>query len=124
MSTGRRWRPSLHYHLAWCLSLRRDFPLEPFACRLASEDVNEHAQRLVAVIARRASSCCASMPSIAFLSRPDHNAAALFTLLMFAPELSSSAIAPAAITQFPDGWRSRRRGQARSPSGTERSGVA
>jgi len=44
------------------LTLRRNLPLEPFACGLTSEDANEHAQRLVAMIARRASSCCASKP--------------------------------------------------------------
>ncbi len=34
----------------------RNFPLEPFACGLASENADEHAQRLVAAIARRAPS--------------------------------------------------------------------
>jgi hypothetical protein len=111
-------------HLGLCLSLRCDFTLEPFTRRLASEDADQYVQWFVVVIARRSFSCCASKPSIALLSRPDHNAAAPFALLMFAPEPSTPAIALAAITQLPDSRRSRRRGQARSPSGTERSGVA
>ena len=92
MSTGRRWRPSLQCHLGWCLSFRCDFPLEPFTRGLASEDADQHAQRFVAVIARRPLSCCASKPSIALLSRTDHNAATPSASLMFAPELSTSAI--------------------------------
>ena len=53
MSTGRRWRPSLQCHLGLCLSLRCDFTLEPFTRGLASENADQHAQRFVAVIARR-----------------------------------------------------------------------
>jgi hypothetical protein len=28
-------------HPGWCLSFRRDFPLELFACSLASEDADQ-----------------------------------------------------------------------------------
>jgi hypothetical protein len=93
MSTGRRWRPSLHCHLGLCLSLRCDFTLEPFNRGLASEGADQHAQRFVAVIARRTLTCCASTPLIALVSRTDHNAATPSVSLMFAPELSTSAIA-------------------------------
>ena len=68
MSTGRRWRPSMQCHLGLCLSLRCDFTLEPFTRGLASEGADQHAQRFVAVIARRTLTCCASKPLIA-LSR-------------------------------------------------------
>ena len=63
-------------HLGLCLSLRCDVTLEPFTRGLASEDADQHAQRFIVVIARRSFSCYTSMPSIALLSRPDHNAAA------------------------------------------------
>jgi hypothetical protein len=76
MSTERRWQPSLQRHFGWCLSFRLDFPLEPFARGLPSEDPDQHSERFVALIAWRSWSCCASRPSIALLSRPDHNAAA------------------------------------------------
>jgi hypothetical protein len=105
MSTERRWRPSKQCHRL-CLSLRCDFTLEPFTRGLASEDADQHAQRFIVVIPRRFFSYYAS-PSIALLSRPDHNAATPFASLMFAFELSTSAIAPlAAITQLPDEGRS------------------
>jgi hypothetical protein len=105
-------------HLGLYLSLRCDFTLEPFTRGLASEGADQHAQRFVAVIARRTLTCCASKPLIALVSRTDHNAATPSASLMFAPEPSTSAIALAAITQLPHGGRSRRRGQARSPQGT------
>jgi len=62
-------------HLGWFRRFRRDFALEPFTRGLASEDADQHEQRFVAVIARSSLSCRASKPSIAPLSRPDHNAA-------------------------------------------------
>ena len=65
MSTERRWRPSLHCHLGWCLSLRGNFPLEPFTRGLASENADHAAQRLVAVIARRTRDVLRVDPSIA-----------------------------------------------------------
>jgi hypothetical protein len=76
MSTGRRWRPSMQCHLGWCLAFRRDFPLESFTRGLASEDADKQTQRFIAVLARRPLTSCASRPSIALLSRPDHNALA------------------------------------------------
>jgi hypothetical protein len=111
-------------HLGLCLAVRCYLTLESFTRGLASEDADQHAQRFVTVIAQRALTCCASKPSAPLASRTDHNAATPSASLMFAPELNTSAIALAGITQLPDGGRSRRRGQARSPSGTERSGVA
>ena len=56
------------------LSLRCDFTLEGFTRGLASEDADQYVQWFVLVIARRSFSFCASKPSIALLSRPDHNA--------------------------------------------------
>jgi hypothetical protein len=47
---------------------------EHLAGSLPGERANEHSQRFIATIARRASLCSASMPTIALLSRPDHNA--------------------------------------------------
>jgi len=41
---------------------------------LPSECANEHSQQFVAMIARRASTCSASRPTIALLSRSNHNA--------------------------------------------------
>jgi hypothetical protein len=52
----------------------RQFSREHFAGSLSGKRANEHSQRFIAMIARRASSCSASSPTIAFLSRPDHNA--------------------------------------------------
>jgi hypothetical protein len=74
-STGRRSRPSLHCHLRWWVSLPRDFPLEPFAGRLPSDDANQRAQRLFAVIPQRSSWRSASRSLRALFSRPNHNAA-------------------------------------------------
>jgi hypothetical protein len=85
-------------HVGLCLSLRCGFTLKPFTRGLASESADHHAQSFVAVIARRTVTCCASMPLIALVSRTDHNAAPPSASLMFAPELSTSAIALAAIT--------------------------
>jgi hypothetical protein len=87
-------------HLGLCLSLRCDFTLEPCTRGLASEGADQHAQRFVAVTARRTLTCGASKPLIALASRADHNAATPSASLMFAPELSPSAIALAAITQL------------------------
>ena len=107
------------------MPLRCQLAREELTCGLARERANERSQWFVAMIARRASLRSLLRSPIALVSRPDHNAAAPFASLMFALELSTSAIALlAAITQLPDDGRSRRRGQARSPSGTERSGVA
>jgi hypothetical protein len=103
MSTERRWRPSLHCYLGWCVAFHRDFPLEPFTRGLASEGADQHAQRVVAVSAWRTLTCCASKPLIAFVTRTNHSAATPSASLMFARELSTSAIALAAITQLPDG---------------------
>ena len=80
-------------HLGLCLSLRCDFTLEPFTRGLASEGADQHAQRFVAVIAGRTLTCGASKPLIALVSRTDHNAATPSASLMFAPELSTWAIA-------------------------------
>ena len=63
-------------HLGWCVSFGCDFTLEPFARGLTSEDADNQAQRFVAVIMRRPVTSCVSRSSIAFLSRPDHNAVA------------------------------------------------
>ena len=60
----------------WRRSACGNFPLEPFACGLASKNAYDHAQRLVAAIVRRAPRCSASSPSMALRSRSDHNAAA------------------------------------------------
>jgi hypothetical protein len=90
-------------HLGRCVSFRCDFTLEPFTRGLASEGAYQHEQRFVAVIARRTLTCCAPKALIALVSRTDHNAATPSASLMFAPELSTSAIALAAITQLPDG---------------------
>ena len=75
-------------HLGLCLSLRCDFTLEPFTRGLASEDADQHAQRFVAVIARRTLPCYASKPLIALLSRTDHNAATPSASLMLCFALS------------------------------------
>ena len=75
-SIERRWRPSLHCHLVWRRSPCGNFPLEPFACGLASKNAYDDAQRLVAAIVRRAPRCSASSQSVALGSRSDHNAAA------------------------------------------------
>jgi hypothetical protein len=44
-------------HLGLCPSLRRDFTFELFTRGLACEDADQHAQRFVAVIARRTLPC-------------------------------------------------------------------
>ena len=54
------------------------------------------------MIARRTLACCASKPLIALASRTDHNPATPSLSLMPAPELSTAAIALAAITQLRD----------------------
>jgi hypothetical protein len=81
-------------HLGLCPSLRRGFTLEPFTRGLASEDADQHAQRFVAVIARRTVPYYSSRPFVASALRTDHNAATPSLSLMFASELS----VPAAIT--------------------------
>jgi hypothetical protein len=64
-------------HLGWCLSLRSDFTLEPFARGLASEDADEIAQPIVVATMGDASLCSvSSVAPIALPSRPNHNAAA------------------------------------------------
>ena len=63
-------------HLGLCLAVRCDLTLEPFTRGLASEDADKQTQRLVAVIGRRLLTTCATRPSIALLSRPDHSAVA------------------------------------------------
>jgi hypothetical protein len=63
-------------HLAWCLSFRCDFTLEPLTRGLAGEQAYQHAQRFVAMIARCSSSHSASMLPTALISKPDHNAVA------------------------------------------------
>jgi len=84
-----------------CLSLRCDFTLEPFTRGLASEDPDQHSEGFVALIAWRSLSCCASRPSIALLSRPNHNAASpSASISAFALSVFASRIA--AITQLPD----------------------
>jgi hypothetical protein len=64
----------LHPHLGSILPLRRQLAREELACSLSGEHANERSQRFVTMIARRASSYCASRPPIALLLRPDHNA--------------------------------------------------
>jgi hypothetical protein len=85
-------------HLGLCLAVRCDFSLEPFTRSPASKDADQHAQRFVTVIARRALTCCASKPLAALASRTDHSAATPSLSLTFAPELSTSSIRLAAIT--------------------------
>jgi hypothetical protein len=64
-------------HLGWCVSLRRDFTLEPFARGMTSEDADKNAQPVVAATMADGSWCrVSSLPLIAFPSRPNHNAAA------------------------------------------------
>ncbi|AMY10823.1 hypothetical protein LuPra_04066 [Luteitalea pratensis] len=53
--------------------MRGNFPLEPFACGLASKNAYDDAQRLVAAIVRRAPRCFASSPSMA-LTANSHTA--------------------------------------------------
>ena len=119
--TARRSQPSLHCHLGSLLSSRRQLSREHLASSLPSECANEHSQRLVRMIARRASSCSASRPPIALLSRPDHNPG---SRCMVHLSISSAQH----VRDRP--WPSRncsisaqsRRGRARQPMGTERSG--
>jgi hypothetical protein len=72
-------------HLGLCASFRSDFTLKPLACSLASEDPNENAQPVVAATIDDASwYSVASLPTIAFPSRPNHNAAAPYAKSMSA----------------------------------------
>jgi hypothetical protein len=65
----------LQCHLKSILPLRRQLAREQLACGLPSERANQRAQRLVAMISRRASLCSTSRSPTALLSRSDHNAA-------------------------------------------------
>jgi hypothetical protein len=56
--------------------LRHEFSLEGLTGCLASEDPNQHAQGLDAVLALTTISSSASKPSLHLVSRPDHNATA------------------------------------------------
>jgi hypothetical protein len=124
-SSGRRWRPSMQCHLGLCLSLRCDFTLELFTRGLAGEHAYQHAQRLVAMIARCSSSRSASMLPTALISRPDHNAQLLTrsSCLRFGRAHRRSHRRPSRNCQIV--WRSRRPGQARQPArdGAKRSGL-
>jgi hypothetical protein len=63
-------------HLGLYRSRCSDFTLESLTRGLASEDADQNVQWFVVVIARRPLMSSASRPSIALLSRPDHNAVA------------------------------------------------
>jgi hypothetical protein len=73
-NTRRRSQPSLHCHLRSTLPFPCQLPRECLASRLPSERANEHAERLIAMIARRTAWRSASNSTIALLSRPDHDA--------------------------------------------------
>jgi hypothetical protein len=71
--------------------------LEPFPRGLSSQDANQHAQRVVAMVVRRSLQCYASKLPISLPSRPNHNAASP-PVAMSALALSVFASRLAAIT--------------------------
>jgi hypothetical protein len=85
-------------HLGWYFSFRRDFLFESLTRGLASKDVDQHAQRFVAMIARCTLPCYASKLPISLPSRPNHNAASPPVVDLSAFALSVFARRLAAIT--------------------------
>ena len=99
--------------------------LEPFTCGLASENTIERAERLIALIVRDLSWYSAMRPSIALLSRPDHNAADPFAWSISAlqTEHVSDPLRPSRNCQRPADPQARSSPQP-VRDGAERSGVA